>query len=69
MSANPSTFELVVRILFLFAYALLFALAEIEIEGAHGWAEKLPTWYRVTPRYARLFGLFLSGKPLTGYHP
>jgi hypothetical protein len=55
-------------ILLLFAYALLFALVEIEIEGADGWAEKLPTWYRVTPRYARLFARVLSGKPLTGYH-
>jgi hypothetical protein len=55
-------------ILLLFAYSLLFALVEIEIEGAHGWAEKLPTWYRVTPWYARLFAVVLSGKPLTGYH-
>lgn len=52
----------------LFFYGLLFALAEIEIEGPDGWAEKLPTWYRVTPWYARLFGRFMAGKPLTGYH-
>lgn len=52
----------------LFLYGLLFALAEIEIEGRDGWAEKLPTWYRVTPWYARVFGLLMSGKPLTGYH-
>jgi len=50
------------------AYALLFALAEIEIEGPHGWAEKLPTWFRVTPWYARAFRLASGGKPLTGYH-
>lgn len=56
------------RVLFLFAYALLFALVEIEIEGADGWAEKLPTWYRVRPWYARLMALVLSGKPATGYH-
>jgi hypothetical protein len=56
------------RIVFLFAYALLFAAVEIEIEGAHGWAERLPTWYRVRPRYARLFGALMGGKPLTGYH-
>jgi hypothetical protein len=55
-------------ILLLFGYALLFALVEIEIEGPHGWADKLPTWYRVTPWYARLFAALLSGKPLTGYH-
>jgi hypothetical protein len=68
MSANPSWLELAVRILFLCGYALLFALAEIEIEGPHGWAERLPTWFRLTPRYARVFGLLMRGKPLTGYH-
>ena len=68
MIADPSVVELIVRVLFLFGYALLFALAEIEIEGAHGWAERLPTWFRVTTPGARLFGLLLSGKPLTGYH-
>jgi hypothetical protein len=55
-------------IVLLFAYALLFAMVEIEIEGGAGWAEKLPTWYRVTPWYARLLAILLSGKPATGYH-
>jgi hypothetical protein len=55
-------------IVLLFAFALFFAMVEIEIEGADGWADKLPTWYRVTPWYARLFARLLSGKPLTGYH-
>src|SRR5436190_11745147 len=68
MIANPTAGELIVRVLFLFGYALLFALAEIEIEGEHGWAERLPTWFRVTTPGARLFGLVLRGKPLTGYH-
>jgi len=68
MISDPSAVELIVRVLFLFGYALLFALAEIEIEGPHGWAERLPTWFRVTTPGARLFGLILSGKPLTGYH-
>ena len=47
---------------------LLFAAVEIEIEGPHGWAERLPTWFRVTPLYARAYRLFMRGKPLTGYH-
>jgi hypothetical protein len=68
MIANPPIADLILRVLFLFGYALLFALAEIEIEGAHGWAERLPTWFRVTTPLARFFGLFLRGKPLTGYH-
>jgi hypothetical protein len=56
------------RALLLFLYALLFALVEIEIEGGDGWAEKLPTWYRVRPWYARILAIALSGKPVTGYH-
>ena len=54
--------------LLLFAYAVLFALVEIEIEGKDGWAINLPTWFRRTPTYARAYGWLLSGKPLTGYH-
>ncbi len=52
---------------YLFLLALLFALVEIEVEGRYGWAERLPTWYRTTGP-ARIFSLFSSGKPLTGYH-
>jgi hypothetical protein len=48
--------------------ALVLALVEIEIEGPYGWAEKLPTPYRVSGPVARLFGLILGGKPLTGYN-
>jgi hypothetical protein len=50
------------------ALALVLALVEIEIEGPYGWAEKLPTPYRVSGPLARLFGLVLGGKPLTGYN-
>ncbi len=49
-------------------FALVMALVEIEIEGPYGWAEKLPTPYRVSGPLARLFGLVLGGKPLTGYN-
>jgi len=48
--------------------ALVFALVEIEIEGPYGWAENLPTPYRVSGPLARVFGLVLAGKPLTGYN-
>ena len=48
--------------------AVLMAAVEIEIEGPYGWAEKLPTPYRVSGPLARLFGLMLGGKPLTGYN-
>ena len=49
-------------------FALVMALVEIEIEGPYGWAEKLPTPYRVSGPVARLFSLVLAGKPLTGYN-
>jgi len=65
---DPSAVDLIVRALFLFGYAVLFAAVEIEIEGSHGWAERLPTWFRVTTTPARFYGLFMRGKPLTGYH-
>lgn len=44
--------------------AALFAMVEIQIEGPHGWAEKLPTWKKQN-RWTRLF---YGAKPLTGYH-
>ena len=68
MLATPGAADLVLRVLFLFGYALLFAAVEIEIEGPHGWAERLPTWFRVTPPYARWYARLMNGKPLTGYH-
>ena len=45
--------------------AFVFAKLEIEIEGKHGWAEKLPTW-RVERHV--LLDMFFGGRPLTGYH-
>lgn len=50
--------------LYLFSIAFTLALLEIQIEGAHGWAEKLPTW-----RYDRpWFRSLTDGKTLTAYH-
>jgi hypothetical protein len=49
--------------LYFFAIAFVLAQLEIQIEGAHGWAEKLPTWRWQTPRVLRWVG-----KPITGYH-
>jgi hypothetical protein len=68
MTVATSILDHALRISFLFAYALLFAFVEIEIEGPHGWAERLPTWFRITPIYARIYGFAMRGKPLTGYH-
>lgn len=49
--------------IFLFLAAILFALAEIQIEGPNGWASKLPTWrYKINTRLA-----FIN-REITGYH-
>ena len=48
---------------YFFCIALILALLEIQIEGPHGWAEKLPTWRWDSPGIRRWFG-----KPVTGYH-
>jgi hypothetical protein len=49
----------------LYFFAIAFALAqlEIQIEGKHGWAERLPTW-----RWQSEAVLRWVGKPVTGYH-
>ena len=45
--------------------AFLFAQAEIQIEGPHGWASSLPTWRIVDSHVLKfLFG----GRQITGYH-
>jgi hypothetical protein len=48
---------------YFFFIAFILAHLEIQIEGPHGWAEKLPTWRWDGPGVRRWFG-----KPVTGYH-
>ena len=55
-------------VLFWSLFAVVIACVEIEAEGKHGWAEKMPTWYRTTGFWAVLYGRLMAGKPLTGYH-
>ena len=45
--------------------AYLFALVEIQIEGAAGWAASLPTW-RIENHW--LLDIFWGGRAMTGYH-
>ena len=57
-----------ISILFWSLFATVLACVEIESEGQYGWAERAPTWFRTTGLPARLYGLVMGGKPLTGYH-
>jgi len=60
--------EIFITSLFWFLLAGVFAAVEIEVEGKHGWAEKTSTWFRTKGMFAKLYGLAMGGKPLTGYH-
>lgn len=51
---------------FVIVAGFLFAKLEIAIEGAHGWAEKLPTWHLPKTHWASR--VFFGGRPATGYH-
>jgi hypothetical protein len=48
----------------LVAASLSFALLEVQVEGAAGWAGALPAW-RVDNRFTRVL---MGGRVLTGYH-
>lgn len=45
------------------AIAIALAMVEVQIEGPHGWAEKLPTW-----RWGPAWFLRYTSRPVTGYH-
>ncbi len=55
--------------IYIFLLALILAILEVQIEGAHGWAKNLPTW-RANPNkwYAKLYKKITGDKDLTGYH-
>jgi hypothetical protein len=53
---------------FYFILAIVLAAAEVEIEGKYGWAANLPTWHRTKGPAAKIYGLLMNKKPLTGYH-
>jgi hypothetical protein len=60
---------LVLKSIYIFIISLIFAIVEVQIEGAHGWAAKLPTWRPIPSKwYARAYKKLMSGKELTGYH-
>lgn len=51
--------------IWILAAAFAFAKVEVQIEGEHGWAAKLPTW-RIEKH--PLLDIFWGGRPITGYH-
>ncbi|MBN1169063.1 hypothetical protein JXA63_04195 [Candidatus Woesebacteria bacterium] len=52
-------------ILYILISSLFIAQAEIHIEGADGWASKLPTW-KIKNKFTKL--ILGNTKFLTGYH-
>ena len=69
MIQRKAAFSPSLRISLLFFWIILmsifFAMTEIQIEGANGWASSLPTW-RIEQH--PLLDLFWGGRPMTGYH-
>ncbi len=57
-----------VQISYLFILALVLAALEVQIEGADGWAAKLPCWRPRGRWYVKIYSKVLSGKEVTGYH-
>ena len=57
--------SLLLLLLWVTLLGYFFAMTEIQIEGAHGWAASLPTW-RIEKH--PLLDIFWGGRPMTGYH-
>ena len=55
--------------IFIFIMAILLAILEIQIEGKHGWAGKLPTWRpKKTPWFLQIYQKIIGNREITGYH-
>jgi hypothetical protein len=60
---------LVITNVYLFGLAVVLAILEVQIEGQHGWAAKLPTWRPSSDKwYVKAYVKVMSGKAFTGYH-
>jgi hypothetical protein len=62
-------YQFLIKVTYFYLIGFLLAVLEIQIEGEHGWAAKLPTW-RAQPgsRLDKLFKKITAQKDLTGYH-
>ncbi|MFH0856737.1 MAG: hypothetical protein V1860_02465 [bacterium] len=58
-----------VKTIYFWIIGFFLAILEIQIEGEHGWAAKLPTW-RAKPggKLDKIFKKLAAEKDLTGYH-
>jgi hypothetical protein len=58
-----------VKTVYIYLIGFFLAILEIQIEGEHGWAAKLPTW-RAKPGswLDRVYKKIMTNKDLTGYH-
>jgi hypothetical protein len=59
---------MICKAVFLWIVSVFTANLEVQIEGPHGWAEKLPTWVAKHSFGGQLYTLLMNGKTLTGYH-
>ena len=58
-----------IKVFYFFILAILIAILEIQIEGADGWAAKLPAWRaKLGGKLDKIFKKLSWGKDLTGYH-
>lgn len=61
--------DIILTNIYIFVMAVVLAVLEIQIEGAHGWAKNLPTWRPKNPNFfTKLYKGVMSGKEMTGYH-
>lgn len=59
----------ILKVVYIYIIGFILAVLEIQIEGPHGWAEKLPTWRPHPSRWFVKFYQRLTGqKEFTGYH-
>ena len=62
-------FIILFKVFYFYVLAFFLAILEIQIEGRHGWAEKLPAWRPKKDGSLDIFFRKISGqKELTGYH-
>ena len=61
--------EFLFKVVYFYLIGFFLAILEIQMEGEHGWAAKLPTW-RAKPgsKIDKIFKKIASQKELTGYH-